>query len=633
MPPAGPPPDGNEDEQGGRPGSRGAALRTAFPPRGSSQPTSTSQLISEVARLCRVSSVDLAAALRRLAPDHPVATALRPGPGLTAPVAPTLALREVHGAIEVRGRIAGPREASGAELLRLEFELDTLALHTMRGGRFEAAYPPDAFQPRVRIPHPRLAFPWREVHTTITFGSRNGRSSDETLPFFLVSDASGRAGLWIAVGCSGSWQAQLVKHQDVALHTLVVSGPSGTLVVGKDEVVDLPRVIVGVYDGDGWDAVRRFLAANAPRRITPPVVYNTWFNENADISEEIVAADLAVAADLGVEVFVIDAGWYRDMGTGMEFETAGIGTWAEDLDKFPRGLAAFTESVRRAGLVPGLWIEPERAHPASSVAREHPEWMRGAEGETLHVVDLGVPAARRWVVELVCSLVERLDLGWLKWDFNPHDLVPYWQGNARAELDYSRGLYAALDEVLARCPDLIVESCASGGNRIDVETLQRSHSLWVSDQTISPDMVRATLCNASRVLPAQYRYLSLSPQVAGDDGPWPEEWLTGVMTGVFGIMTRLRTTPPQRREQLRAAIARYKSLRDLLDGTPRRFHTGDEPFGWDCLEFSRDGDAVLFAWRQAATCGRRTIDGTRRWDVELDPWGASATVARGEATW
>ena len=580
-----------------------------------------------------MSSVDLAPALLRLAPHHPVAAALRPGAGFSAPAAHTATLREVHGAIEVRGRVSGPGEVSGIELLRLELELDTLALHTMRGGRFEAAYPPEAFRPQVRIPHPRLVFPWRELHTTISVGSRNGRSSDDTLPFFLLGDATGRAGLWIAVGCSGSWRAQLVKHQDVALHTLVVTGPPGTLVLGDDEAVDLPRVIVGVYEGDGWDAVRRFLFANAPRRITPPVVYNTWFNENADISEEIVAADLAVAADLGVEVFVIDAGWYRDMGSDMEFETPGIGTWAEDSVKFPRGLAAFTESVRRAGLVPGLWIEPERAHPASSVAREHPEWMRSAEGETMHVVDLGVPAARRWVVDLVCSLVERLDLGWLKWDFNPHDLVPYWQGNVRAELDYFQGLYAALDQVLARCPDLIVESCASGGNRIDVETLQRSHSLWVSDQTISPDMVRATLCNASRVLPAQYRYLSLSPQVAGRDEPWPDEWLLGAMTGVFGIMTRLRTMPSHRREQLRNAIVQYKTLRDLLDGTPRRVHTDDEPFGWDCLEFSRDGDAVLFAWRQASACGRRTIDGAARWEVELEPWGASATVARDGARW
>jgi alpha-galactosidase len=226
------------------------------------------------------------------------------------------------------------------------------------------------------------------------------------------------------------------------------------------------------------------------------------------------------------------------------------------------------------------------------------------------------------------TAVERWGLGWLKWDMNHHDVLPYWDGDQRAELAHVRGVWHVMDELLRRHPQLILEGCASGGNRIDIEMLNRCHTYWISDQTVSPDIVRATMAGAQRVLPAQYCYLSLAPQLEGqgvDD--YPDEWFVGNMNGVLGIMELLSTWSPQLRERAAGHIATFKQIRHLLAGDYVRF--ADDPNaplrGWEAWEFTDpDGDdGVLIAMRLASPEARRSFHGRYEWDVELPPGGAA----------
>lgn len=575
-------------------------------------------------------SASLTSVLREIAPEHPLLAAVGDQPGASAAVDITVAVERVADAAVIQATVTGPGEAN-ARMLDLSLTLDDAVLWTMRGGRFEAVYPPEAFAPVARTLHPRLPFPWPDRLATIEFGSIDGRSSDGDMPFFLVTDLSGEVGWWIAPGWSGQWRAGFKKAMRAGRHDLWVEGPGAGVELAAGESLVLPRVYVAPFEGDGWEAIRRHLATTAPRRHQPWVVYNSWFNENAGITEDNVLQNVAVAADIGFDAYCIDAAWYETPGDDLaDFQTRGLGTWTLDEQKFPNGLEVVAEAVRAQGMTFGLWFEPERAHPDSTVAAEHPEWIRRPDGEEFGLVDFAIPEARQWAVDLMVAAVERWSLGWIKWDMNFQKFRPFFAGDERGELAFARGVWAAMDELVDRCPDLILEGCASGGNRIDIEILNRCHTYWISDQTISPDVVRATMSGARRILPAQYCYLSLSPQLEPRSDDFPDEWFVGNMNGVFGIMEQLRLWSPELRAKARDHVSRFKAIRHLLDGDYVRFADGAEagvvPLSrWEAWEFSdpATGEAALLALRLNSPDETRTFTGRHTWTVALPPGGAT----------
>lgn len=563
---------------------------------------------------------------------HALLDALGAGPGAHAAVAHDVTHRQLADAVEVRLDVVGPGQVD-ARWLDIDLGVGDLALHTMRGGRFESSYPPEAFSVRRRSIQPRLVHALPERLTKITFGSRHGMSSDDDVPFFLLSTLDGREGLWFAVSWSGSWRAELLKLRGRAAHHLLITGPGETMALDAGERWSLPSVVVGWYEGDGWAAIRRHLASCRPVRHTPWVVYNTWFNENAEIDESRLLADVAVASAIGVEVVTLDGAWYATDGGGpTDFTTPGIGTWDPDPIRFPRGIEPIAEAVTRAGIRFGMWCEFERAHPQSRVALAHPEWLRTAPGDALALVDLGLPEAVNWCAGMLIALVQRWSVGWLKVDSSTHDIASYWAGDQRAELAHIRGLYAVLDRLRDAVPGLVIEGCASGGNRIDREMIMRCDTFWLSDQTVSPDMVRETVANARTLLPAQYCYLSVSPQLPRPVDRYPDDWFLGVMPGVFGLMDRLREWPDSLRAQAAAHIGTYKAIRHLLEGDAVHLHASASPLDeWHALELSDGDDTALIAHRLLSTEVGRSLRGRRDWSVSIPEPGGATVVRRIDA--
>jgi alpha-galactosidase len=571
-----------------------------------------------------VGADSLRTALSAQSGPHPLVDAL------AADTGGNLRIDATPQAVLARASAHGPGRVT-TTLLDLEIRLRDVVLHTMRGGQFESVYPPEAFTVSSRTIHPRLRSPWPERHSRIEFGSEHGCSSDAELPLFLLSTDDGSAGLWFSIGWTGSWRATLTKlrHQDV--HRLVIHGPGPEIDLADGEELDLPPVVVGAYTGDGWAAVRDHLASLAPAAPGPWVVYNTWFNENAAIDAQRLLATVQVAKEIGVEVVTLDGAWYRtDGGESMDFTTSGIGTWIPDPVRFPDGLEPIAAAVAEAGMRFGLWCEIERAHPDSEVAVRHPEWLRSAPGEALGLLDLGRDDVVDWCLEMLGSMIVRWNLGWVKLDMTTHDISAYWAGDARAELGHIRGLYRVLDGLHERHADLIIEGCASGGNRIDQEMVARCHTFWISDQTQSPDMVRATVAGARRILPARYCYLSVSPGLEEPPAEFPAGWLLGVMPGVFGIMDPLRTWPQSLRNQVARHIRTYCEIRPMLDGTPTRFTStaaGSPLTDWDALELASEAGDILFAHRLLSPDPSRAFTGARHWAVTLDePGGACLEI-------
>ena len=269
--------------------------------------------------------------------------------------------------------------------------------------------------------------------------------------------------------------------------------------------------LYGSY-GDGLDAVaHRFhahLRAREPRVPSArPVTLNVWeavyFDHDADRLLDL--AERAAAA--GIERFVLDDGWF---GSRRD-DRSGLGDWVVSPDVWPRGLHPLVDRVRALGMEFGLWFEPEMVNPDSDLARAHPEWVMAARAEwpveSRHqqVLNLGIPEAYTHVRDQILRILDEYDIGYLKWDHN-RDLI-----EAGTQTDAGRpgvhaqtaAVYRLLDEIRAAHPGLEIESCSSGGARVDLGILERTDRVWVSDN-IDPHDRQQMLRWTTQLIPPEY---------------------------------------------------------------------------------------------------------------------------------
>jgi hypothetical protein len=507
-------------------------------------------------------------------------------------------------------------DAPSRQAVEIAIAQPALTLWTMGGGKNDSHYPPAAF---AVVPHPVDVD--RASSKAVSFGSTTGRSSSSVLPLFLVTDRGATTGYWFAVGWSGSWQ--VTARSDGDGHHLSFEFPMG----GPRGPVG-GTIVMGTFAGDGWEAMKDHLSA-VSRDVGPPrVVANTWFAHNEDIDEATLLADIPVAASVGVEVYTVDAGWYSK--PGLKFGSDGLGTWRVDQTKFPRGLDPVMQAIRAEGMLPGLWFEPERAWKGSTLWKEHPRWLLRDGTTDQALVDFGNPAVQRWAIDLISTAIEQYRLEWIKWDFNM-DPAPAWKGDAARELAHVDGVYTVMEQLRSRHPDVVLEMCASGGNRIDSEMIRRADAYWLSDQTTRIDGQRLQSASAAMVLPARYRYTSMAQSsvhgTPGTGSEFPEEaWLTA-MSGTFGIMEPFARWPASVRAQAARAVTRFKDVRHLLDGSVRVLRDdADLPNrGWEAWEFSdpATGHAALFAFRQQSPDGHHAFRARHHWVVDLPARGAA----------
>ncbi len=217
------------------------------------------------------------------------------------------------------------------------------------------------------------------------------------------------------------------------------------------------------------------------RRLTPPthrpVVLNTWEAVYFDHSLDALAPLVDAAADLGVERFVLDDGWFD----GRTDDRRALGDWVVDPERWPGGLHPLVAHVQRRGMEFGLWVEPEMVSPDSRLAREHPEWLLASPDGAVpptwrwqHTLDLANPAVREHLLAALDALLTEYPIVFLKWDHNRALM-------ARGAAAQTRGLYALLDALREQHPEVAIESCASGGGRIDLGIARRTHRFWTSD--------------------------------------------------------------------------------------------------------------------------------------------------------
>jgi alpha-galactosidase len=345
-------------------------------------------------------------------------------------------------------------------------------------------------------------------------GSQGGRSSDGALPFVNLN--LGRTGLLIGVGWTGNWEINLRRLPDSLQAT---AGMRRThLKLHPGEEIRTPRILLIFWKSEGAaegadlrgnNLLRRFLLAHkTPRRsgqpVQLPIVDGAWGERTTE--SHLAKIRWLQENRLGVEAYWIDAGWYGDNPFNPKADTWGVewynqaGSWYPNKTTYPQGLKPIGDACKAAGLDFILWIEPERVHKGTDIARNHFEYTLNARlpkplpGDD-YLFDLGNPEARRWLTDRVSSLLEEGGVTIYRQDFNmPPSTV--WQAADVAEgvdrlgiheIRHVEGLYAFLDDLVARHPGLLIDNCASGGRRLDLEMMARSFPLHPSDSYGWPD--------------------------------------------------------------------------------------------------------------------------------------------------
>ncbi len=334
--------------------------------------------------------------------------------------------------------------------------------------------------------------------------------------------------------------------------------------------------LYGAY-GDGLDdqahRFHRFLRARDTHPVAPrPVTLNVWEAVYFDHDHGRLLALADRAAALGVERFVLDDGWF----TGRRDDTSGLGDWTVDSTVWPDGLSPLIHHVRSLGMEFGLWFEPEMVNEKSELARSHPEWIMKTGGRMpvtsrhQQALNLGIPAAYDHILSSVSRVLGEYDITYIKWDHN-RDLIDAGTEPTGAAGVHEQTLaaYRLMDELKLRFPGLEIESCASGGSRVDLGVMERTDRVWVSD-CIDPlerqQMNRWTM----QLLPPELLGSHVGSGVNHTTGRWHElSFRAGTAVfGHFGIEWDLTKATEQEKSDLAEWVEFYKRYRSLM-------HNGD----------------------------------------------------------
>ncbi len=341
-------------------------------------------------------------------------------------------------------------------------------------------------------------------HGTHLRASRRGRTGHDATGLICAGTAGfgfRHGEVWAAhVAWSGDHEHLAEKLPEGAGGSAAVLGGGELLRAGEVRLApgqsySTPDVVL-VWSDVGLDGLSDRLHASLRARpghpSSPrPLVLNTWeaVYFGTDTDHLLRLAD--TAADIGVERFVLDDGWFG----GRRDDTLALGDWVVSDEVWPQGLHPLAERVRSHGMQLGLWFEPEMVNPDSDLARDHPDWVLAPAASHprpwryQQALDLTLPQVRAHLLERISSLVSEYGLDFLKWDHNRdlHTAVSSPPSGSAAPTDrpavhdQTLGLYALLDVLRERHPGLEIESCASGGARIDLGIAARTDRVWTSD--------------------------------------------------------------------------------------------------------------------------------------------------------
>jgi alpha-galactosidase len=413
--------------------------------------------------------------------------------------------------------------------------------------------------------------------------SRKGHTSHNLNPWFAIdaSDAAEESGnVWFgALAWSGNWR---ITVEQTPYEQVRVTGGFNTFdfayPLRPGEALDTPAFFAGMTS-EGWGGASRLMHRFERDEILPggvksrlrPVLYNSWEATEFNVDQAGQESLADKAARLGVELFVMDDGWFGKRNN----DKAGLGDWYPNPQKFPRGLKPLIDHVNALGMDFGLWVEPEMVNPDSDLYRLHPDWVMSFPGRPRSELrnQLVLNLARNDVKEYIFNVLDKLasdnNIRYFKWDMNRSFSEPGWPELAPADqrklwVAYVRNLYEIIDRLRAKHPSLEIESCSGGGGRTDLGILQRVDVVWTSDNTEAFDRLRIqegfTEAYAPKLMSS---WVTDVPNMNGRSTLLQYRFLVA-MQGALGIGANLNRWSPEDSALAAKMITLYKHIRPTV---------------------------------------------------------------------
>ena len=486
-----------------------------------------------------------------------------------------------------------------------------------------------------------------------SFESPHGRSTAEQSPWFSLFHSSGGLRYLAQLAWSGNWNLRFQRadtNRPPAQQELLVElgarfdhGGAARLPPGGS--LELPRVAFTCTRGDLDDAAnalhrfqRQFVVPRNPANEPPLVQFNSWYPFPGKMNIADMKRCVEVAAEIGAEVFVLDAGWYNKTDWFLE-----VGDWRPDRKAFPKGTAELAEYTHRLGMKFGLWVEIEVFGEKSEAFQQHRDWCLKRDGKPILVrghyhLDFGRPEVRVWARAEMDRLIREHQLDWVKIDYNNSigEELELDDGTRPGTVLYHhiRGYYAWLDELRAAHPRLIIENCSSGGLRFDLGIIEHTHTTWLSDRVAPLPSVQLAYGATLEFTPQICNHWMVGDKEDGTviltNAPgWWDFMFRVPMNGQFGVSSKVFDWNAAMRQRAKDNIALYKRLRPVIANgdcyhlTPPPAH--DQPTGWMALQYvTYDRQrSVVMAYRLGQSQPQQTfkprqLEGERQYRVSQD---------------
>jgi alpha-galactosidase len=448
-------------------------------------------------------------------------------------------------------------------------------------------------------------------NTTKRLGGAGGRPTNKDWSYFNL-EWSGE-GIIVAVGWPGQWAAEFVRDNARGLHLRAGQELTRFKLLPSEEVRS-PLIVLQFWKGNRIRAQniwRRWMMAHSMPKpgghLPQPQLLassSRQYNEMIDANEtnQIMFINRYLQEKIKLDYWWMDAGWYVHHGGGWP----RVGTWEVDMVRFPRGLRAISDYAHSKGIKILVWFEPERVTADTWLTKNHPEWVLG--GTKGGLLNLGNVTVRKWLTEHVDRLLNEQGIDLYRQDFNI-DPLGYWRGadasdrQGISEIKHITGYLTYWDELRRRHPNMLIDSCASGGRRNDLETMRRAVPLWRSDYAFEAIGHQCMMYGLSLWLPfhGTGTVCTRNAPYYGS-GPTPVEpyafWSNAGQSTGFGIDIRLKDLDY---DKLRRLISQWRQIAPNYYGDfyPLTPWTRDDTV-WMAWQFDRPevGEGIVQVFRR-----------------------------------
>ncbi len=434
---------------------------------------------------------------------------------------------------------------------------------------------------------------WQPLVTQVTAASQGIRTCEGASPVMALHNLHTKATTVFHLVPNAQWKMNVRKYpvsqKELVVLELGFADAGMHMTVEAGEKIELPTVIFFMAKNrDDLDMYKLHTLYNElyPRR-RMPVLYNSWLYCFDKLDADGLYRQVDTAAELGVEAFMIDAGWFGTKGW-----YTSVGDWVENPDSLAKGgLTALSEYIRSKGMIFGLWFEPERASLQSNSVKAHPDYYIGGG-----FLDFANPDARDYIFDSVCSQIDKYKIGWVKFDFNA--TIPY-DPSGNSFYRYMQGQRIFTERLREKYPDLYLTNCASGGARMELGQSMLYDSYWPSDNESMLDEL-TIIKNTMKRLPSSHmeRWSVLK---WAEGFPWygheetrgylltcrgatwenveivSDEHLFGFMSGgPIGFSCDIASFPEEYKEKFKAHITKFKQDREFYMSA-RAYLLADSP--------------------------------------------------------